>query len=323
MPEDREIRLRVEPANANLRLDIFLSERLPGCSRTSAARWLKSGVLRVDGEAVKPSYRLNGNEVIEGLVPEPTQLVAVPQAIDLSILYEDRDIIVINKAAGMVVHPAPGHPDGTLVNALLFHCGDLSGPDGDIRPGIVHRLDKETSGVLVVAKNEISQRRLAEQFKARRTRKQYRAIVLGNPKLDSGSCDASIGRHPTDRKRMSIHSRNNREALTLWKVRKRWNHFSELELEIRTGRTHQIRVHCAAMGNPVLGDEVYGPSMAGIQKSGRWPGPEAAKNWVYRQLLHAERLALTHPRTGQALCFSAPLPEDYLGVQSYLSMNGG
>jgi 23S rRNA pseudouridine1911/1915/1917 synthase len=323
MPADREIRLRVEPADANLRLDVYLSEKLPGCSRSSAARLLKSGVLRVDGEPAKPAYRLNGHEVIEGRLPAPTHLVGVPQAIPLSILYEDREIIVINKAAGMVVHPAPGHSDGTLVNALLFHCADLGGPDGDIRPGIVHRLDKETSGVLIVAKNEVVQRQLAEQFKARRTRKQYRAIVLGHPKKDSGSCDSPIGRHPSDRKRMSIHSRNGRRALTFWSVAKRWTHFSELALQIRTGRTHQIRVHCAAMGHPVLGDEVYGSSLAGIQKSGRWPGPEAVKNVVRRQLLHAERLTLTHPGTGQALRFSAPLPEDYLGVQSYLDRNSG
>jgi 23S rRNA pseudouridine1911/1915/1917 synthase len=321
MPEDREIRLRVGPADANLRLDVYLSEKLPQCSRTSVARLLKSGAILVDGKPAKPSNRLDGSEWIEGRWPESTQLVAVPQAIPLSILYEDREIIVINKAAGMVVHPAPGHPDGTLVNALLFHCGNLHGPDGDIRPGIVHRLDKETSGVLVVAKNEIYQRILAEQFKARRTRKQYRAIVLGNPKQDSGSCDAPIGRHPTDRKRMSIHSRNGRKALTLWSVAQRWAGFSELQLEIKTGRTHQIRVHCATMGYPVLGDEVYGPSVAGVQKSGRWPGSEAVKNRVRRQLLHAERLTLTHPATGQTLRFSAPLPEDYLGVQSYLSMN--
>jgi 23S rRNA pseudouridine1911/1915/1917 synthase len=323
MPENREIRLRVGPADTDLRLDIYLSEKLPQCSRTSVARLLKSGDILVDGKPAKPSYRLDGNELIEGRLPESTQLVAVPQAIPLSILYEDREIIVINKAAGMVVHPAPGHPDGTLVNALLFHCGDLRGPDGDIRPGIVHRLDKETSGVLVVAKNEICQRRLAEQFKARRTRKQYRAIVLGNPKENKGSCDSPIGRHPTDRKRMSIHSRHGRQALTFWSVAKRWPHFCELALQIRTGRTHQIRVHCAAMGHPVLGDEVYGTTLAGLQKSGRWPGPEAAKNWVRRQLLHAERLTLTHPGTGQALRFSAPLPEDYLGVQSYLGRNSG
>jgi 23S rRNA pseudouridine1911/1915/1917 synthase len=323
MPEDREIRLRVGPADVDLRLDVYLSEKLSQCSRTSLARLLKSGAIQVDGKPAKPSYRLDGNELIEGLLPESTRLVAIPQAIPLSILYEDREIIVINKAAGMVVHPAPGHPDGTLVNALLFHCGDLRGPDGDIRPGIVHRLDKETSGVLVVAKNEICQRRLAEQFKARRTRKQYRAIVLGNPKKDDGSCDSHIGRHSTDRKRMSIHSRHGRQALTLWSVARRWDGFSELKLEIKTGRTHQIRVHCAAMGYPVLGDEVYGTSLAGIQKSGRWPGPDAIKNVVRRQLLHAERLTLAHPRTGQALCFSAPLPEDYLGVQSYLSENSG
>lgn len=322
MPEE-EIRLRVGPADANLRLDVYLSEKLPQCSRTSVARLLKSGAIQVDGKPAKPSYRLDGNEWIQGLLPESTQLVAIPQAIPLCILYEDREIIVLNKAAGMVVHPAPGHPEGTLVNALLFHCGDLRGPDGDIRPGIVHRLDKETSGVLVVAKNEICQRRLAEQFKARRTHKQYRAIVLGNPKENSGLCDTPIGRHPTDRKRMSIHSRNGRQALTLWSVARRWTHFSELELEIRTGRTHQIRVHCAAMGHPVLGDGVYGPSVADIQKSGRWPGPEAVKSWVRRQLLHAERLALAHPRSGQALSFSAPLPEDYLGVQGYLSANKG
>lgn len=287
------------------------------------ARLLKIGAIKVDGRVVKPSYRLDGNELIQGRLPEPTRMVAVPEAIHLEILYEDREIIVINKAAGMVVHPAPGHYTGTLVNALLYHCADLSGTGGDIRPGIVHRLDKDTSGVLLVAKDEFSQRRLSAQFKARETRKWYRAIVLGRPKQKKGKCESPIGRHPTDRKRMSIHSRKGRSALTFWRMETSWSKYAELELEIKTGRTHQIRVHLATMGHPVLGDATYGPSVAGIQKSGRWPGGQAVKNLVRRQLLHAWRLTCEHPTRGERMSFSAPLPEDFSSVQDYLHASEG
>jgi 23S rRNA pseudouridine1911/1915/1917 synthase len=318
MPAQREFQLRVQPSDADLRLDIFLGANLPDLSRSAAARLLKSGAIQVDGRRAKPGYRLNGNEIIEGRLPAPTRLVAAPEAISLHILYEDRDIIVLNKSSGLVVHPAPGNPKGTLVNALLFHCGDLCGLDGDIRPGIVHRLDKDTSGILIVAKNGVSQRFLAEQFKARRTRKWYRTIVIGSPKTDRGRCESPIGRHPTDRKRMSIHSRHGREALTLWQVVNRWDHFTELELEIKTGRTHQIRVHCAAMGHPILADEVYGPAIAGILKSGRWPGPKPAKDLISRQLLHAWRLRCEHPVSGATMQFTAPLPEDFTRVRQYL-----
>ncbi|MDJ0780420.1 MAG: RluA family pseudouridine synthase [Desulfosarcinaceae bacterium] len=319
MSEDRKIHLTVQPAETAQRLDLYLSEQLPACSRSEAARLVKGGAIRVDGKRVKPAYRLMGGETITGCLPAPTRLVARPEAIPLDILYEDRDIIVINKAAGIVVHPAPGHPGGTLVNALLYHCGDLSGLDGDIRPGIVHRLDRDTSGILIVAKHASSQRALAEQFKSRLTRKWYRAIVVGQPKTDSGRCEAPIGRHPVDRKRMSIRSRQGRSALTVWTVVNRWGHFAELELEIRTGRTHQIRVHCAAMGHPVLGDEVYGPSLSGIQKSGRWPGREPLKDLVNRQMLHAMRLCCTHPTRMNTITFTAPLASDIEAVRSYLA----
>jgi 23S rRNA pseudouridine1911/1915/1917 synthase len=322
MPAHREFQLRVQSPDAELRLDIFLGAKLPDLSRSAAARLLKCGAIQVDGRRVKPGYRLNGNETIVGRLPAPTRLVAAPEAIFLDILYEDRDIVVVNKSTGLVVHPAPGNTVGTLVNALLFHCEDLRGLAGDIRPGIVHRLDKDTSGVLIVAKNEVSQRCLAEQFKARSTRKWYRAIVIGGPKTDSGRCESPIGRHPTDRKRMSTHSRHGREALTLWQVVNRWDHFTELELEIKTGRTHQIRVHCAAMGHPILGDAVYGPANAGIQKSGRWPGPRPVMEFVHRQLLHAWRLRCAHPTRGATMTFTAPLPEDFTSVRQYLFDQG-
>jgi 23S rRNA pseudouridine1911/1915/1917 synthase len=318
MPGERDFHLVAQTTDLDVRLDIFLSEKLPDLSRSAAARLLKNGAIRVDGRRVKPAYRLNGSERIEGCLPEPTRLVAVPEAISLDILFEDRDIIVLNKAPGIVVHPAPGNPSGTLVNALLYHCSDLGSAHGDIRPGIVHRLDKDTTGVLIVAKNEICQRRLAEQFKSRRTRKWYRAIVLGRLRSPTGRCDTPIGRHPTDRKRMSIRSRYGREALTLWRVKNKQKHFTELELEIKTGRTHQIRVHCAAMGHPVVGDAVYGPSVAGLQKSGRWSGSRAAEDLVSRQLLHAWRLDCVHPTTRKEMCFTAPLPADYKAVRTYL-----
>lgn len=318
MPGERDIHLKAISKDADLRLDVYLSQHLSESSRSAVARLLKSGAIRVDGRLVKPSYRLDGSEIIEGRLPESKHLVAVPEALPLKILYEDRDIIVVNKAVGMVVHPAPGHHTGTLVNALLYHCGDLSGSGGDIRPGIVHRLDKDTSGVLLIAKNEVSQRRLSDQFKARETRKWYRVIVVGAPRSNTGRCEDPIGRHPSDRKRMSVYSRKGREALTLWKIRTRWKHFSELEMEIKTGRTHQIRVHLSTLGHPVLGDASYGPSMAAIQKSGRWPGSEPAKVRVQRQLLHAWRLTFKHPASGRPMTISAPLPDDFISVRRYL-----
>lgn len=318
MPGERDIHLQALSKDADLRLDVYLSEHLSESSRSMVARLVKTGAIRVDGRLVKPSYRLDGSEVIEGRLPEPKHLVAAPEALSLEILYEDRDIIVLNKAAGMVVHPAPGHHTGTLVNALLYHCADLSGSGGDIRPGIVHRLDKDTSGVLLIAKNEVSQRRLSDQFKARETRKWYRAIVVGAPKTNTGRCEDPIGRHPSDRKRMSIRSRKGREALTLWKIKTRWAHFSELEIEIKTGRTHQIRVHLSNYGHPVLGDASYGSSMAALQKSGRWPGTEPVKARVQRQLLHAWRLVFIHPASGRRMTISARLPDDYVSVQDYL-----
>lgn len=321
MPGDRDIHLQARPEDADQRIDVYLSEQLADSSRSAVVRLLKNGAIRVNGCVAKPSYRLDGSERIEGRLPEPTHMVAVPEALSLNVLYEDREIIVINKAAGMVVHPAPGHHKGTLVNALLYHCGDLSGPGGDIRPGIVHRLDKDTSGVILVAKNEVSQRRLAAQFKGRETRKRYRAIVLKCPKKDKGRCAAPIGRHPIDRKRMSIHSRKGRSALTYWQVDRRWAHFAQLEIKIQTGRTHQIRVHCAAMGHPVLGDATYGPAMANIHKSGRWPGPTPVKALVKRQLLHAWELSCSHPVSERRMVFRAPLPDDFTAVQGYLDRN--
>lgn len=321
MPVERDFQFQTQPEDADLRLDVYLSEHLAETSRSALARLLKSGLIQVDGRSAKPSYRLNGGELIQGHLPEPTRLVAAPEAIPLDILYEDGEIIVLNKPPGLVVHPAPGHHTGTIVNALLYHCADLSGAAGDIRPGIVHRLDKDTSGVLMVAKNEVSQRRLSEQFKARETQKYYRAIVIGCPKQNSGRCDAPIGRHPTDRKRMSIHSRKGRDALTLWKVRRRWDGFSELEVEIKTGRTHQIRVHCAVLGHPVLGDEIYGPAIAAIQKKKHWPGPDPVKVYAHRQLLHARRLVCKHPVTRQEMRFTAPLPEDFSAIRHYLDAN--
>ena len=321
MPGEREFQLQVDSADAGLRLDVYLCEQLSESSRSTLARLLKSGAIQVDGRQVKPSYRLSGDERILGHIPEPTRLVATPEAIPLDILYEDREIIVLNKPPGLVVHPAPGHYTGTIVNALLYHCADLRGADGDIRPGIVHRLDKDTTGVLLVAKNEVSQRRLSEQFKARETRKWYRVIVIGCPKQNSGRCEASIGRHPNDRKRMSIHSRKGREALSLWKVIQRWKGFSELEVQIKTGRTHQIRVHCSAMGHPVLGDDMYGPALATLHKRKTWPGPDPVKAHIRRQLLHARDLVCRHPTTRRTMRFSAPLPQDFKAVKNYLSVN--
>jgi 23S rRNA pseudouridine1911/1915/1917 synthase len=230
-----------------------------------------------------------------------------PEPIPLLVLYEDPSIIVIDKPAGMVVHPAPGNPSGTLVNALLHHCNDLSGINGALRPGIVHRLDKETSGVMVVAKNDESYRHLTRQFKNRTVEKVYLAIAYGNIKQNEGQIDSAIGRHPDQRKKMSTKTKKGRVALTRWKVLERLGPFTLLEIHPQTGRTHQIRVHLSSIGHPILGDPLYGKK-----------GTVEMMKKMGRQALHAHRLGFTHPRTGERIQFVAPIPEDMSNVLSFL-----
>jgi 23S rRNA pseudouridine1911/1915/1917 synthase len=290
----------VEEESAGARVDAALAE-LARVSRSQVQRWIEADRVRVAGEPVRASRRLAVGEAIAAWPIQPVETHLRPEALPLVVLYEDEDLVVVDKAAGMVVHPAPGHPSGTLVNALLHHCGDLAGIGGVLRPGIVHRLDRGTSGVLVVAKNDAAHRALAAQFAAHTILRVYRTFVRGLPGAASGRIDRPIGRHPRDRKRMSVESRTGRPSATRWRVVRRFPGAGVSELEVRpeTGRTHQIRVHLAAAGLPLVGDRVYG----------RARGPQAR---LGRPALHAEQLGFEHPRSGEWLELRAPLPEDLM-----------
>jgi 23S rRNA pseudouridine1911/1915/1917 synthase len=292
-------KLTVQPGEEGNRLDVWLGSRKPELSRARWQELIKSGHVRVNGQIKKPHYDLRENDVVETEIPpaEPTEIVA--QDIPLNILFEDSDVLVLNKPAGLVVHPAPGHSDGTLVNALLHHCKDLEGIGGEQRPGIVHRLDKDTSGVLVIAKNELAVTRLSAQFKSREVRKQYAALVWGRPTPERGTIETLVGRSSHDRKKMSAKPASGRPAVTHYETIRKFPEASLLRVRIETGRTHQIRVHMAHIGHPVVGDTQYGRARKTVR-----PVPAA------RQMLHAEQLAFAHPRTGQPLEFVAPIPED-------------
>jgi 23S rRNA pseudouridine1911/1915/1917 synthase len=295
-----------DAVNSGIRMDVFLSTRLSDCSRSFASQLISSGHFKINGRDAKPGYRLKAGDIVAGCMPEPKPPGLRPEPIPLNILYEDTDIVVINKPPGLVVHPAPGHACGTLVNALLHHCPDLGGIGAELRPGIVHRLDKDTSGTLVVAKNAVAIDNLSAQFKNRSVRKDYLALVRGEMAADSGAIRLPIGRHPEDRKRMSTHSRKSREAETVWRVARRWRGCTLLELHLKTGRTHQIRVHCAAIGRPIVGDSVYGRRKATADSV----EIQALFASARRQMLHSWRLEVAHPRTGEPMRFESPLPED-------------
>ena len=304
----------VEEADSGRRLDTIVASRLPGCSRSLAAALITGQNILVDQQTKKPGYRIKSGDRIEGRIPAPEPIDFKPEPIPLDILYQDRHLIVINKQPGIVIHPAPGHSSGTLVNALLFHCPDLGAIGGEIRPGIVHRLDKDTTGAMVVAKNAEAQNVLSRQFKARKMQKRYLALVYGDVQSETGEIKLPIGRHPVDRKRMSTTTRKSRSAETAWKVRERLNGITLLELRLKTGRTHQIRVHCATIGHAVVGDPVYGPrKLSGMLKdklTRQPPSIIAALKSADRQLLHAWQLGLTHPHSGKQMTFEAPLPTD-------------
>ena len=290
------------------RLDQFLSEADVGLSRSQAKNFIDKHLVLLNRKPVKPSAHVRAADIISGSLPEPEPLSLEAEPLPLSILYQDPSVIVVDKPPGMVVHPAYGNPSGTLVNALLYHCNDLAGINGVLRPGIVHRLDKDTSGVMVVAKNDEAFYDLTKQFKNRTVKKVYLAIVCGRMNQNEGSIESAIGRHPSQRKRMSTRAKRGREAITRWKKLEEFDGYTLLEIFPRTGRTHQIRVHLSSIGHPVLGDPLYG-------RKGR-PGAilgsalrECTKR-MNRQALHAQRLEFTHPRTGERVQFVSPIPED-------------
>jgi 23S rRNA pseudouridine1911/1915/1917 synthase len=314
MPPNGDFTIVADKNDQGRRLDVVIAAHLCDCSRSYAAHLIADEKVRVDGQSKKPGYRVRIGEEIRGHLPAPQALDFKPEPIDLDILFEDKYLIVINKQAGLVVHPAPGHHSGTLVNALLFHCPDLSGIGGELRPGIVHRLDKDTSGVLVVAKTAAAHEDLCRQFRTRKIQKQYLALVYGEMGKEDGTVCLPIGRHPVDRKRMSVASRKSREAETGWRVQERFGGITLLELDLKTGRTHQIRVHCAAINHPIVGDPVYRPRsiMKNVSKLPQ-PIPDSAMAAVKsakRQMLHAWRLKFTHPQSREPLLMTAPIAED-------------
>ena len=291
------ILLRASEESKNQRLDAFLASSLDGLTRSQATRLIESGEVAVNGRAVGKSYKLAGGEDIAVTLPEPEPVEAVPQDIPLDVVYEDADVIVVNKPSGMVVHPAPGHPDGTLVNALLYHCaGTLSGVGGTLRPGIVHRIDRDTSGLIIAAKNDAAHQYLSAQLADHTLARTYECIVVGALREDRGAVDAPIARHPTDRKRMAVVA-GGREAVTHWEVIARYPGYTHVRCRLETGRTHQIRVHMAYIGHPILGDTVYGAKK-------EVPG-------LTGQCLHAVGLRFLHPRTHEVMELSCPLPEEF------------
>lgn len=288
---------------AGERLDVALTRVVPALSRAQSRRLIEGRHVRVDGECTKPSHRLRLGEQIRGSVPAPEPYSLEPEPIPLDVIHEDRDLVVVNKPAGLVVHPAAGQRQGTLVNALLYHCDELSGIGGVRRPGIVHRLDKGTSGLLVAAKTDIAHQNLALQFKERKIDREYLALVRGSPRRERGSIDAPIGRHPVDRKRFSTRAAVVRTAVTHWWVERRFREFTLLRLRLETGRTHQVRVHLASVGLPIVADPVYGGGRKLTQRLR-----------LERQALHASLLGFEHPRTQEHLCFRSQLPEDFASV---------
>ena len=286
-----------EIADSGLRIDKYLSSVNEQLSRSYIQKLLKSGLVLVDGKPVKASYQVDEGDVISLDIPEAVEPEIEPENMDLDILYEDQDVILVNKPKGMVVHPAAGHYSHTLVNGLMYHCKDqLSGINGVMRPGIVHRIDMDTTGVIIACKNDMAHNSIAAQLKEHSITRRYQAIVHGVLKDDAGTIEGPIGRHPTDRKKMSINYNNGKSAVTHYKVLKRFRQYTHVECRLETGRTHQIRVHMASIGHPLLGDLVYGPGKCPI------PGLQG-------QTLHAGVLGFIHPRTGEYMEFTTPLPE--------------
>ena len=286
----------VEPEQEGLRLDVFLNQMEENQSRSAIQKQIKEGRATVNGDRAKPSYSVCAGDEIFLFRQEPVEVAIVPEDIPLDILYEDEDLLIVNKPKGMVVHPAPGHVTGTLVNAVMFHCKDsLSGINGELRPGIVHRIDRDTTGSLIVCKNDASHNHIAGQIKEHSVNRIYRGIVVGNVSEEDGCIHAPIGRHPVERKKMAVNERNGKDAITHYRVLKRFEKYTYMEFKLETGRTHQIRVHMASIGHPLLGDDVYGPKKCPFHLEG--------------QTLHAAIIGFIHPRSGEYIEVEAPLPE--------------
>ena len=302
MDEER-IQLTLEESGE--RIDALLARTFPALSRSLIQKCMEAGGVTIDGRPVKKNAKAVAGAVVEFCFPETGELPLEPQALPLDVVYEDRDLIVVNKARGMVVHPAPGHPDGTLVNALLFHCGDsLSGIGGARRPGIVHRIDKDTSGLLVAAKNDFAHQGLSAQLSDHSLCREYEAVACGVFREDAGTVDRPIGRHPVDRKRMAVTEKNSKSAVTHWERIAAYRGYTHIRCRLETGRTHQIRVHMASLGHPLLGDGLY--------------GAKCPDKGLEGQCLHARRLQLIHPRSGEQMLFEAPLPDYFTEVLSRL-----
>ena len=288
------------------RLDQFLARRVPGLTRSAAQRLAEEGAVLCGGSAVKKNRRTAPGEVYTVALPDPEPIEAKAQEIPLDVVYEDSDVIVVNKPVGMVVHPAAGHPDGTLVNALLYHCGNsLSGINGKLRPGIVHRIDRDTSGLIIAAKNDAAHLALAAQLEDHSLYREYHAIAVGGFREDAGAVDAPVARHPVDRKKMAVDRVNGKNAVTHWRVLERYSGYTYLQCRLETGRTHQIRVHLASLGHPLLGDTVYGAKK---------PVPGLAG-----QCLHAKKLTFIHPRSGEQVTVECPLPGWFEAVRQKLA----
>ena len=284
-----------EKEDVGTRIDVFLAENMEDLSRSGVQKLIDEGMITLNGGKTKANYKLREKDVIDVTVPEVKEVEILPEDIPLDILYEDADVIVVNKPQGMVVHPAPGHTSGTLVNALMFHCGDdLSGINGEKRPGIVHRIDKDTSGVLMIAKNDMAHQSLAAQLAEHSITRKYNAVVYNGFNEDEGTVNEPIGRNPQDRKKMAVTQKHSRHAVTHYRVIERMEKFTLIEAQLETGRTHQIRVHMTYIGHPLLGDPVYGPKKQPISLEG--------------QALHARVLGFIHPRSGEYMEFEAPLP---------------
>jgi len=295
--DDEGFEYTIAAEEAGERIDKMLADALEDVSRSQLQDWIRDGHVAVNGQTVKPNYKLAAGDTVVVRPPEPEPTELVPENIPIDIVYEDADVVVVNKRRGMVVHPAVGHPTGTLVNALMYHCRDLSGIGGEIRPGIVHRIDKDTSGLLMAAKNDLAHASLSAQLKEHSVTRRYVAIVHGVLEHDQGTIDAPIGRDPQDRKLFMVTDKGAKHAVTHFVVKERFPEYTVLELMLETGRTHQIRVHMKFIGHPLVGDPVYGRSKGRTMDV---PG----------QALHAAALGFTHPRTGERLLFEAPIPDE-------------